>query len=86
MNIQIFLQEINRSLFNGLMSDNQRDGLTIKLIAFENYRITDIRWSAYMLATSFHETARTMQPVEEIGKGRDKPYGQKLKYNRKPYT
>ncbi len=86
MNIHIFLQEINKDLFNRNMNDSQRDGLKVKLTAFENHRITDIRWSAYMLATSFHETARTMQPVEEIGKGRDKPYGKKLKYDRKPYT
>ncbi len=86
MNIHIFLQEINKDLFNRNMNDGQRDGLKVKLTAFENHHITDIRWSAYMLATSYHETARTMQPIEEIGKGRGKPYGQKLKYNRKPYT
>jgi len=86
MNIQIFLQEINTRLFNRRMSDSQREGIIVKLTEFSNNHITDIRWSAYMLATSFHETARTMQPIEEIGKGRDKPYGQKLKYNRKPYT
>ena len=86
MNPQIFLREINTSLFNRRMSDSQQAGIIIKLTEFDNHKITDIRWSAYMLATSFHETARTMQPVEEIGKGRGKAYGQKLKYNRKPYT
>lgn len=39
-----------------------------------------------MLATSYHETAKTMQPIEEYGKGRGKPYGQKLRHDRKPYT
>lgn len=68
------------------MSNSQQAGIIVKLTEFGNHKITDIRWSAYMLATSFHETARTMQPVEEIGKGRGKPYEQKLKYNRKPYT
>ena len=86
MNIQIFLREINTSLFDQRMSNSQREGIIVKLTEFGNHKITDIRWSAYMLATSFHETARTMQPVEEIGKGQGKPYGQKLKYNRKPYT
>ena len=85
MNTPIFLREINTSLFNRWMNDSQREGIIVKLTEFGNHHITDIRWSAYMLATSFHETARTMQPVEEIGKGRGKPYGQKLKYNRKPY-
>ena len=35
----------------------------------------DLRWLAYMLATTFHETARTMQPIREIGKGKGKKYG-----------
>ncbi|GEP09792.1 hypothetical protein [Methylobacterium gnaphalii] len=29
----------------------------------------------YSLATTFHETARTMQPIEEYGRGRGKKYG-----------
>src|SRR5690606_10668834 len=29
------------------------------------YRDMDVRWLAYILATVFHETARTMQPVRE---------------------
>ena len=86
MNTQLFLREVNASLFSNRMSNSQREGIIIKLTEFGNHKITDIRWSAYMLATSFHETARTMQPMEEIGKGRGKPYGQKLKCNRKPYT
>ena len=30
-----------------------------------------------MLATSYHETAGTLQPIEEQGHGRGRPYGQK---------
>lgn len=30
-------------------------------------RLTEPRWLAYMLATAFHETARTMQPITEYG-------------------
>lgn len=30
---------------------------------------------AYMLATAWHETAHTMLPIEEYGKGRGRPYG-----------
>jgi hypothetical protein len=29
----------------------------------------------YALATTFHETARTMQPIEEYGRGKGKSYG-----------
>jgi len=35
----------------------------------------DRRWLAYILATTYHETARTMQPIEEYGKGRGLSYG-----------
>lgn len=30
---------------------------------------------AYVLATAYHETAHTMQPIEEYGKGKGRPYG-----------
>jgi predicted chitinase len=35
----------------------------------------DRRWLAYILATAYHETARTMQPIEEYGKGKAHSYG-----------
>src|SRR5262249_5556547 len=31
---------------------------------------------AYVLATSFHETAQTMAPIAEYGKGAGQPYGE----------
>ena len=46
----------------------------------------DDRHLAYMLATAHHETARTMQPIAEYGKGKTRPYGQRLKQSGKPYT
>ena len=86
MNRQVFFDEIRHSLFSDRITQNQIDGLNFKLTAWERSGLTDIRWLAYMLATSYHETARTMQPIEEYGKGRGKPYGQKLRHDRKPYT
>lgn len=54
---------------------------------FENRKdLTDNRWLAYMLATTYHETARTMEPIEEYGKGRGRKYGQKIKQSGKPYN
>lgn len=35
----------------------------------------DRRFIAYSLATAYHETARTMQPIEEYGHGRGRAYG-----------
>ena len=86
MNRQIFFDEIRHSLFSNRITQNQIDGLNFKLTAWEKSGLADIRWLAYMLATSYHETAQTMQPIEEHGKGRGKPYGQKLRHDRKPYT
>lgn len=37
---------------------------------------TDARWLAYMLSTSFHETAQHMWPIEEYGKGEGHSYGE----------
>ena len=45
----------------------------------------DKRWLAYMLATAYHETGKQMTPVEEIGKGKGRAYGEKMKQNKTPY-
>ena len=45
----------------------------------------DVRWLAYMLATVYHECAETMQPIEEYGKGKGRPYGKKLKFSGAKY-
>jgi len=39
-----------------------------------------------MLATAYHETGGTLQPVEEAGRGRGKPYGQKRKLDGSIYS
>ena len=63
-----FFNEINKTLFKGSLSNRQKQGINYKLKAFDKHDNTDDRWRAYMLATSYHETARTMQPIEESGK------------------
>jgi hypothetical protein len=83
MNKHIFFDNISKSLFNGQLTYHQKNGIDFKLTAFDIY---DDRWRAYMLATVLHETGRTMHPVEEVGKGRGKPYGRKIKHNRTAYT
>lgn len=86
MNRTIFFNEIRSSLFGGRLTQSQVDGINFKLDAWEQSGLNDPRWLAYMLATVFHETDRTMQPIEEYGRGRGKPYGQKIRHDRKPYT
>ena len=77
----IFFAQI-RSLF-GRMSQSQVEGLNSLLDAVGGCLITE---AAYMLATAYHETAHTMQPIEEYGKGRGRDYGKRLKMNRQPYS
>lgn len=48
--------------------------------------LKDKRWLAYILATAYHETAHTFEPVREIGRGRTRPYGRKRKLSGEPYT
>ncbi|HWU65004.1 MAG TPA: glycoside hydrolase family 19 protein [Ensifer sp.] len=52
--------------FRVLGGRDQTAGMKAIITGFEAYdSIHDPRWLAYMLATAFHETASTMQPVRE---------------------
>jgi hypothetical protein len=60
----------------GKLSQGQVDGFQSILAKFNEHDL-DARWRAYMLATAWHETARTMKPVSEYGSQRylrSKPY------------
>lgn len=70
--------------YGGVIKQPQVQGFEALLTEFERRQLTDIRWLAYILATVFHETDRSMQPIEEYGKGRGKDYGKKLKYGKGP--
>lgn len=84
-NRQIFFDNVRAAPFAGNMSNSQVQGMTALLdyidhlvwhpdtpeSAYFNY------WNAYSFATSFHETAYTMQPVTEYGSNSylmSKPY------------
>jgi hypothetical protein len=55
-----------RPLFGGRYQNAQVAGLDAIIDAWEAKTPGgDLRWLAYMMATAFHETARTMQPVRE---------------------
>jgi putative chitinase len=66
-----FYDSVRASLFGGKLKQSQVDGLELLLSEACN----DDRQRAYILATAYHETARTMQPIREIGRGKGKPYG-----------
>jgi len=68
MNRAAFYASIRPSttLFGGVLSQSQVDGINVILNEWDRRALPDARWLAYMLATTFHETARTMQPIAEV--------------------
>lgn len=85
MNRKIFYDSIRTSLFHGKLTKQQVTGMEAKLDAWEASNYSDLRWLGYMLGTAYHETAKTMYPIEEFGKGKGKRYGKKIKYNGQAY-
>ena len=80
-----FYISIKLNLFKEI-SDKQKQGMDAILDYWENNGFHDGRHLAYIFATAYHETARTMQPIEEYGKGKTRPYGRKQKYSGEKYT
>jgi len=65
---------------NQSLTQDQVDGLNCLLEYYEMVGIEGVgdyedRYFAYILATTWHETACTCQPIAEYGKGAGKPYG-----------
>jgi hypothetical protein len=63
MNAEFF--EAVRPMFGGALSQAQVDGFNIIFEAWRKVGSGNERDLAYILATAYHETARTMQPVRE---------------------
>ena len=75
MNRAKFFTSVRSSLFGGKLENSEVAGCEAVINAFEAAGLTNSQWLAYMLSTSFHETAGTMQPIGEYGKGRGREYG-----------
>lgn len=60
----------------GRLDQTQVDSVNGIVAEFEKRGDGDPRKLAYILATAWHEAR--LRPIEEIGKGRGKPYGQKV--------
>ena len=75
-----YFDSVRGSLFSGSLSQQQVEGQEAILGEWElpgqsGISTDDIRHLAYMLATTYHETAQKMWPIEEYGKGKGQPYG-----------
>lgn len=72
----------------GRLTQSQVNGFDAILKACNDYGGDAINptYVAYMLATAWHETARTMRPIEEYGKGRGRRYGQRIDINGSRYS
>lgn len=60
-----FYDAVRETVFGGSLAQSQVDGIEIIQEAWEKAGDGDDFKLAYLLATAFHETARTMQPVRE---------------------
>lgn len=65
MDRSAFYSAVRASLFAGRLTQDQVNGMNYLLDAIEAEGDIERNHAAYMLATAFHETARTMHPVRE---------------------
>ncbi|MGV4792523.1 hypothetical protein [Rhizobium sp. F40D2] len=66
MDRSLFFDAVKDELFKGELTHLQVVGITAILDTWEErFPHADRRWLAYILATAYHETAYTMQPVRE---------------------
>jgi hypothetical protein len=75
---ETYFDAVRQNPFGGQLSQSQVDAQEQLLANFEldiYAKYADLRWIAYMLATTFHETAQTMQPISEYGHGEGHEYG-----------
>lgn len=67
IDLETFFGTVRHSPFPKRLTQGQVDGMSAILSEWERRGYTDLRWLAYMFATTFHETARKMQPITEYG-------------------
>ena len=59
----------------GRLTQSQVDGFNFLVSEIDKDKSISYAQAAYILATTWHETAHTMLPVAEYGKGKGRPYG-----------
>lgn len=80
LDYKAFFDAIRNPLFGGGLSEQQVEGVETITEAWYRYDTgQDVKASraqlAYVLATAYHETAHTMKPIREVGRGHGKRYG-----------
>jgi putative chitinase len=70
-----FFNYVRPNIFSNNLKPAQVQGIEMILNEWEKRALPDIRKCACMLGTSKWETASTMLPIEEYGKGAGRPYG-----------
>jgi len=72
----VYFDLVRQKPFGGKLGQGQVDGQEAILTRWEENPLSDdLRWLAYALATTLHETASEMLPIEEYGKGAGMKYG-----------
>ena len=74
-----FFEKIKSNGLFQTLTQSQVDGCNVILDEWDKSELTDLRWLSYMFATAYHEVDKKMQPIEEYGKGKSKPYGKMIK-------
>jgi len=67
----VYFDAVRDELFEGALEQVHVDGQSVILAVWEyqggGTPMRDLRWLAYMLATTYHETAKRMWPITEYG-------------------
>jgi putative chitinase len=75
MNRKVFFGLVREKPFDGRLAQSQVDGMNAIIDEWERRKLDDVRWLAYILGTTYLESAHSMQPIEEIGRGQKHAYG-----------
>lgn len=61
---KLFFDSVGKGILGPSLDQGEVDGCNAILAAMEG---SPLAWAAYALATAYHETASTMQPIKEFG-------------------
>lgn len=81
-----FYEKLRTTKLFSSLTQKQVNSIDAVLNYWEQTGYTDLRWLAYIFGTMKHETAHTMLPIEEYGKGKGRPYGTMVKHSGVVYS